>query len=183
MFAVERFVEKPDRARAEAFVAGGRHLWNGGIFAFRGDTLLELVRRHLPALAAGLDAIAREPRRLGELYAALPAISIDHGVMEKLPELATLPLEGDWSDLGSWAALAEVLPADREGNVTRGATVAVDARNNLLWAEQGTVAVLGVEGLVVVRTGDAVLVLPRERSQEVRALVDRLRDQGREELL
>lgn len=180
---VVRFVEKPDRGRAEAFLAGGSHLWNAGIFAFRGDLLLALVARHLPELAAGLEAIAREPARLGELYRALPAISIDHGVMEKLEDIAALPLDCGWSDLGSWAALAEVLPADAAGNARRGAVVAVDCRDSLLWADRGTVAVLGMEGVVVVRTGDAVLVMPRERSQEVRALVDALAAEGRSDLL
>lgn len=180
---VRRFVEKPDRERAAAFLAGGRHLWNAGIFAFRGDVLLALVERHLPALAAGLDAIAAAPERLRELYRGLPAISIDHGVMEKLDEIATLPLDCGWSDLGSWEALAEVLPADAAGNAVRGEVVAVDTRDSLLWSDQGTVAVLGMEGVVVVRTGDAVLVMPRSRSQEVRALVEALRARGREDLL
>lgn len=180
---VARFVEKPDRLRAEQFVASGRYLWNGGIFAFRGDTLLALVERHLPALAAGLAAIAREPRRLPELYRTLPAISIDHGVMEKLDDLATLPLDCGWSDLGSWEALAEVLPRDRDGNSTRGDVVAVGCRDSLVWAEEGTVAVMGLEGMVVVRTGDALLVIPKARSQEVREVVDRLRERGREDLL
>lgn len=180
---VVRFVEKPDRARAEAFLASGRYLWNGGIFAFRGDTLLSLVERHLPSLAAGLAAIAREPRRLDEIYRTLPAISIDHGVMEKLDDLATLPLDCGWSDLGSWEALAEVLPRDRDGNSVRGDVVAVGCRDSLLWAEEGTLSAVGLEGMVAVRTGDAVLVIPKQRSQEVREIVDRLREQGREELL
>jgi mannose-1-phosphate guanylyltransferase/mannose-6-phosphate isomerase len=180
---VVRFVEKPDRARAEAFLASGRYLWNGGIFAFRGDTLLSLVERHLPALAAGLDAIAREPRRLAETYRTLPAISIDHGVMEKLDDLATLPLDCGWSDLGSWEALAEVLPRDRDGNSVRGDVVAVGCRDSLLWAEEGTLSAVGLDGMVAVRTGDAVLVIAKRRSQEVREIVDRLREQGREELL
>jgi mannose-1-phosphate guanylyltransferase len=180
---VLRFVEKPDRARAEAYVADGRHLWNAGIFAFRGDRLLALVERHLPALAAGLAGIAAAPHRRGELYRALPAISIDHGVMEKLDEIATLPLDCGWSDLGSWQALAELLPADGQGNVTHGEVVAVSSSDNLLWSEEGTVAVLGLEGVVVVRTGDAVLVMPKERSQEVRSIVEALRARGRQDLL
>ncbi|HET9767126.1 MAG TPA: sugar phosphate nucleotidyltransferase [Thermoanaerobaculia bacterium] len=180
---VLRFVEKPDRARAEEFVESGRYLWNGGIFAFRGDTLLALVERHLPALAQGLAAIAREPRRLPELYRTLPAISIDHGVMEKLDDLATLPLDCGWSDLGSWQALAEVLPRDRDGNSTQGDVVAVGCTDSLLWAEAGTVTAVGLDGMVVVRTGDTLLVIEKSRSQEVRKIVDRLRDAGREELL
>jgi mannose-1-phosphate guanylyltransferase len=183
LLPVVRFVEKPDRKRAEGFVASGRYLWNGGIFAFRGDKLLALVERHLPALAAGLAAIAREPRRLPELYRTLPAISIDHGVMEKLDDLQTLALDCGWSDLGSWEALAEVLPRDRDGNIMRGDVVAVGCRDSLLWAEQGTVTAVGLEGMVVVRTGDALLVVPKDRSQEVRQIVDRLREAGREELL
>lgn len=180
---VVRFVEKPDRARAELFLASGGYLWNGGIFVFRGDVFLDLVARHLPELAAGLAAIAREPHRLGELYRELPAISVDHGIMEKLSDIATLPISCGWSDLGSWEALAEVLPKDGDGNCTRGEVVAVDSRDNLLWADAGTVAVLGVAGIVVVRTGDTVLVMPKERSQEVRAVVDALRAGGRGELL
>jgi mannose-1-phosphate guanylyltransferase len=183
LLPVVRFVEKPDRKRAESFVASGRYLWNGGIFAFRGDTLLALVDRHLPALADGLAALAREPRRLPELYRTLPAISIDHGVMEKLDDLQTLALDCGWSDLGSWEALAEVLPRDRDGNSTRGDVVAVGCKDCLLWAEQGTVTAVGLAGMVVVRTGDALLVLPKDRSQEVRQIVDRLREEGREELL
>jgi mannose-1-phosphate guanylyltransferase len=180
---VVRFVEKPDRERAAAFLEGGRHLWNAGIFAFRGDVLLALVERHLPELAAGLAAIAAAPARLPELYPALPAISIDHGIMEKLDEIAALPLDCGWSDLGSWDALAEVLPADASGNSGRGEVVAVDTRDSLLWSDQGTVAVLGLEGVVVVRTGDTVLVMPKSRSQEVRTLVEALRARGRGDLL
>lgn len=180
---VLRFVEKPDRARAEAFLASGRHLWNAGIFAFRGDLLLALVRRHLPALADGIEALAAAPERLAEIYRTLPAVSIDHGVMEKLDDIATLPLDCGWSDIGSWQALAELLPHDGDGNTRRGEVVAVGCSDSLLWAEEGTVAVLGMQGVVVVRTGDAVLVMPKERSQEVRAIVDALRGRGREDLL
>jgi mannose-1-phosphate guanylyltransferase len=180
---VVRFREKPDRATAERFVASGRHLWNAGMFVFRGTVLLAHVERFAPELAAGLAAIAAEPAREAELYAQLPAVSIDVAVMEKLDSLATLPLDCGWDDLGSWQALFEVLSPDAAGNRRRGAAVAVDARDNLLVAESGTIAVLGVEGLVVVRSGDAVLVLPRERAQEVRRIVERLEAEGRLDLL
>jgi mannose-1-phosphate guanylyltransferase/mannose-6-phosphate isomerase len=178
---VAQFKEKPERAQAEAFLAAGNYLWNAGIFVFRGETLLERLAEFEPGLARGLEALAREPRRLAELYPALKSISIDYAVMERLQELHTLGLDCGWSDLGSWAALAEVRPRDEAGNVLEGDVVAIDARDNLLFAEEGTIAVVGVEGLAVVRTADAVLVLPLERAQEVRAILQRLEADRRAE--
>jgi mannose-1-phosphate guanylyltransferase len=180
---VRRFVEKPDLPAAERYVASGNHLWNAGIFLFRGTTLLEILGRLQPELARGLEEIAEAPDRVAELYPQLPADSIDYAVMEKLDSIATLPLDCGWSDLGSWAALDEILPRDEHGNTGRGDTLALDAEGNLLVSDQGTIAVLGVSGLVVVRTGDSVLVLPKARSQEVKRLVDELKSRGREDLL
>jgi mannose-1-phosphate guanylyltransferase len=180
---VERFREKPDRTTAEAFVASGRHLWNAGIFVFRGTTLLAELDRHAPELAAGLARYAAEPARAAELYAALPSISIDYAVMEKASGLAALPLDCGWDDLGSWQALFEVLPAGEAGNRSHGEVVAVDAHDNLLFADRGLVAALGVSDLVIVRTGDAVLVARRDRAQDVRRIVERLAAAGRDDLL
>ncbi len=180
---VLRFVEKPDLAAAQAYLAGGRHLWNAGIFVFRGATLLELVAEHQPALAAGLAELAAEPARAAEIYASLPAESIDVAIMEKLDDIATLPLDCGWSDLGSWEALHEILPKDEAGNALRGDALALDSSDNLIVSEGGLVAVLGVEGLVVVRTGDTVVVLPKARSQEVRRLVSELAARRRGDLL
>lgn len=180
--AVTRFREKPDLETARAFVASGRHQWNAGMFVFRGDRLLAAARRIDAPLVAGVEAWAREPQR-DALYAALPSISIDVAVMERLDGLVTLPLDCGWDDLGSWSALFDHLAGDADGNRSHGATVTVDARDNLIFAEQGTIAVLGVAGLVVVRSGDAVLVVPRERAQEVRRVVERLAGAGLSGLL
>jgi mannose-1-phosphate guanylyltransferase len=180
---VRRFVEKPSAENAERFVRSGNYLWNAGIFLFRGSTLLDIVARLQPELARGLEEIAAAPDRLRELYGRLPADSIDYAVMEKLDGIATLPLDCGWSDLGSWEALDEILPKEAQGNTGRGDTLAVDARGNLLFADQGTIAVLGVEDLDVVRTGDAVLVMPKSRSQEVRRIVNELTARRRGDLL
>ncbi|HXU44807.1 MAG TPA: sugar phosphate nucleotidyltransferase, partial [Thermoanaerobaculia bacterium] len=180
---VARFVEKPDSATAQGYLAGGRHLWNAGIFLFRGATLLALLGRHQPELTAGLEAIAAHPARTAEIYPTLPAESIDYALMEKLDGIATLPLDCGWSDLGSWEALHEVLPQDASGNALRGDALALEAKGNLIFAEGGTVAVLGVDDLIVVQTGDTVLVLPKSRSQEVRKLVSELVSRHRTELL
>ncbi|MDX1631349.1 MAG: mannose-1-phosphate guanylyltransferase [Thermoanaerobaculia bacterium] len=181
--AVERFTEKPDVETAERFVRSGRYLWNAGIFVFRGETLLRLVDEHLPGLARGLRSLEESPDRLEELYRRLPRVSIDYGIMEQLDSIATVPLECGWSDLGTWEALAEVLEGSPGQGASRGETVTVDSRGNLLWAERGTVAVLGVENLVVVHAGDATLVVPRNRSQEVRRIVSELEREGRTDLL
>ena len=180
---VRRFVEKPDLENATRFVASGRYLWNAGIFVFRGTTFLDLLARLLPALARGLEEIAAAPDRVGEIYPRLPADSVDYAVMEKLEDITALPLDCGWSDLGSWSALDEVLPPDAAGNTGRGDTLAVDAAGNLLFSDSGLIAVLGVRGLVVVRTADAVLVMPKERAQEVRRIVAELGARGREDLL
>ncbi len=180
---LRRFVEKPTPEAASRFVASGDYLWNAGIFVFRGATFLETLARLQPELAAGLEEIAAAPGRLRELYARLPSDSIDYAVMEKLDAISALPLDCGWSDLGSWEALDEVLPYDAQGNASRGDTLAVEARDNLLVSDAGTIAVLGVEGLVVIRTGDAVLVMPKERSQEVRKIVSELAARGRGDLL
>ncbi len=180
---VRRFVEKPDPETAERFFRSGDYLWNAGIFLFRGGRLLDILARLQPELARGLEEIAAAPERLDELYARLPSDSIDYAVMEKLEEISTLPLDCGWSDLGSWTALDEVLPRDPAGNTGLGDRLAVDSRDNLLFADAGTIAVVGVEGLVVVRTGDTVLVCPKERSQEVKKIVAELQARGRGELL
>jgi len=180
---VRRFVEKPSAEDAARFAAGGSHLWNAGIFVFRGSSLLGILERLQPELARGLEEIAAAPERLRELYGKLPADSIDYAVMEKLDGISTLPLDCGWSDLGSWEALDDILPRDAEGNAGRGDRLAVDAHGNLLFADSGTIAVLGVEDLVVVRTADAVLVVPKSRSQEVKKLVAELAARRREDLL
>lgn len=180
---VERFTEKPDAETADRYFRGGRHLWNAGIFLFRGTTLLRHLASFEPEISRGLEALSEAPDHVAEIYPTLKSISIDYAVMERLESIASLPLDCGWSDLGSWEALAEVLPADSEGNRRRGDALAIDARENLLYSTAGTVAVLGVDGLVVVHTGDAVLVMPRERSQEVRRIVDELRQSRRDELL
>jgi mannose-1-phosphate guanylyltransferase len=179
---VIRFTEKPDPETARRFTVSGNYLWNAGIFLFRGVTLLERLAAAAPEIAAGLDQIAERPEATAELYRRLPAISIDHAVMERQDDLVTVPLDCGWSDLGSWPALAELMAAGSD-NASRGDVVALESTDNLLFADQGTIAAFGVSGLVVVRTGDVVLVVPKERAQEVKALVDELARGGRADLL
>jgi mannose-1-phosphate guanylyltransferase len=178
------FVEKPDRARAEAYLAAGDYLWNAGMFAFRADRLLAELRRHLPACAEVLDRLAPAvgtagfARALARGFPQAPSISIDHGVMEKADDVAVVPADLGWSDLGSFASLPEVRRADRAGNVAEGDVVLVDARDNVVLGGRRTVALVGVTGLVVVDAGDALLVCPKDRAQDVRLAVQALVDRG-----
>ncbi|HUJ25658.1 MAG TPA: sugar phosphate nucleotidyltransferase [Myxococcales bacterium] len=172
VFAVEAFVEKPDAATAARYVADPAYSWNAGIFVFRADAMLDALRRH--GLGGGFDA--------------LPSISIDYGVME--PEsktarrIAMVPGDFGWSDVGSFAALPEVRALDAMGNAVSGDAVVVDARDCVVLSEGGRlVAAVGVEGLCIVDAGDAVLVVPRDRAQDVRAVVDALKAAGRGEKL
>ena len=185
-FAVERFVEKPDRATAERYVASEKYLWNSGMFFFRASRILELIHRELPELGAILDELRADPSRAAARYPKAPAISIDYGVMERLGrgEVAVVPGDFGWSDVGSWAALDGLAAPDAAGNVSLGDTVTVDARDNLLYASDGrVVAAVGVHDLVIVASDDAVLVLPRDRAQDVREIVKALEKSKRESYL
>jgi mannose-1-phosphate guanylyltransferase len=187
--AVTHFVEKPDRARAEGFVAGKRHLWNAGMFVFRARVMLQSIGRHLPALAAGLAAIDAaaekddEARVVAEVFPTLPSISIDHGVMEKADRVAVVPGSFGWNDVGSWEVSWELAQRDAHGNALPEHAIAIDASNNLVkdlsTGKKRRFALLGVSDLVLVETDDAVLVMPRSRAQDVRAIVDELQKAGR----
>lgn len=182
---VVRFVEKPDRATAERFLAAGNYLWNAGIFVFRPDVLAAAIATHLPALDLGLAAIERDSTRRDAVWRELPAVSIDHGLMEKLSDIVVVPFDGGWSDLGSWDALYPLLPTDERGNAIQGdGHVVAGGSGTLVWAEPGiAVTCVGVDDLVVVATGDAVLVVPRSRCQDVRAAVAALAAAGHRDKL
>jgi len=173
---VARFVEKPDRARAEAFLAGGRHLWNSGMFVWRNDAILSALREHAPELHGTLaNAVAAKAAET--VYATLPSVSVDVAVLEKAAAVRVIPIEFRWSDVGSWSAISDVLRADEDGNRAGGGVrlLADEAADCIAWGNRGDLTVLfGVKDLVVVRAGKATLVCPRERAQELRRIVARL---------
>jgi mannose-1-phosphate guanylyltransferase len=190
--SVVRFVEKPDRARAETFLAGGRHVWNAGMFFFRAREMSQLVERHLPEVATGvakIDEAARageEPEVLKAVFPTLPSVSIDTGVMEKAAGLAVVAGNFGWNDVGSWQSAWELGSPDGAGNALSAGAVAIDSKNNLvrtLGTGKKVVALVGVSDLVVVETEDALLVIPRERAQDVRLVVEALKASGRTDLL
>jgi mannose-1-phosphate guanylyltransferase len=182
VFRARRFVEKPNRQRAEQFVANGGFLWNSGMFFFLASRILEAIDQHLPGLGQELqryDAAARagnEADLIKETYATLPAVSIDHGIMEKVDAVSVVPGSFEWSDLGSWTSAWELAPQDDHDNVLPEGGIAFDASSNYVAAPEGKlVALVGVDDLVVVDSGDALLVVPKDRAQDVREIVAALR--------
>ena len=177
---VERFVEKPDLRTAERFVSERGYYWNGGMFVFRGDIFLGLLAQHQPALHAAIERLAECERDApAELYAALPEISIDYGILEKTDRVAVVPVSMGWSDLGSWEALYQQRDKDADGNMVQGDVIAVDSHDNLLWSEHGVVATLGLKDVAVVQTRDATLVCPRDQTAQLKSLVAKVRESHR----
>jgi mannose-1-phosphate guanylyltransferase len=196
LYRAVRFVEKPDLQRAERYLASGRYYWNGGMFFFRVDVLLAAIRSLLPTLYRGLEQIdsaaqrghSAEQQETALVFESLSSVSIDYGVMERLSELNVVTASFGWSDLGSWQTAWELADKDAQGNVLDVGSLAFDCAGclvrNLRTNRTGRVtAVVGVDGLCVVETDDALLIIPRERAQDVRLVVEALQQRGQSERL
>ncbi len=187
---VERFVEKPDPATARQYVSDGDYFWNSGMFLFGASRFLEELERHRPdILAACREAFTKARRDTDFLrldraaFEACPADSIDYAVMEKTDAARVLPVNLGWSDVGSWAALWEVAEHDHDGNAHRGDVMAIGCRDTYAWSEHRLLALIGLEGVVVVDTDDALLVAHKDRVQQVKDIVARLKDGQRGEAI
>lgn len=175
VYRVARFVEKPDAARAAEMIAGGDHVWNGGIFLFRADIYLGTLAVHAPEMLVSAQNAMRDAKHDGRrvhpdetAFAACPSDSIDYAVMEKAERVAVAPVAMGWSDVGSWDALHELGGKDDEGNATIGSVRLTEATGNLIHADGIRVSVHGVDDLIIVANGKEVLILPRGKSQKVR---------------
>ena len=185
---IARFVEKPAADKAQQFVKSGEYYWNSGMFLFRARRYLQELERLAPAIAkvcatasasakSDLDFTRIDPKA----FEACPSDSIDYAVMEKTSDAVVVPLDAGWSDVGSWAALHGACEADARGNVSRGDVIAEDSGGCYLYSESRLVAVVGLQDHVVIETKDAILVAPKDRVQDVKKLVFRLKEQGRYE--
>lgn len=189
VYRAMRFTEKPQVPMAEAFLESGLYSWNSGMFVWRTATIRQELALHMPTLSAQLGEIERalgtphEGEVLERVWADVGKQTIDYGIMEHAREVAVIPVQIGWNDVGSWQTLMELLAVDEQGNVLLGDHLAVDTRNTLIYSPHKVVAAIGLEDLIVVETEDALLICPRTRSQDVRTIVDALRDAGREDLL
>lgn len=175
---VARFVEKPAREAAEAMLAAGDHYWNGGIFLFCGSAYRAALAEHAPAmLIAAQRALGLAERRGSmilpdaEAFAAAPADSIDYAVMEKAERVAMVPVAMGWSDVGSWDALYDIAAKDAAGNAAQGDVVAIASTQNLIRSDGLRITAVGVSDLIIVASGNDVLILPRGQAQKVREAV------------
>ncbi len=187
-FKVEAFVEKPDLKTAEAYLAKGGYLWHLGLFSWQVDVLFAEMARHAPELYGGIarvgDALQRgDERAAEEAYFALTAEAIDYAVLEKTRNLLMVCAQFRWHDVGSWADLHDILEQDEAGNFVEGEHVLIDSRNCMIHSPRKLVAAVGLEGMVVIETDDAILICPKARSQDVRLIVERLKHMGKKEFL
>jgi mannose-1-phosphate guanylyltransferase len=189
-YQVVAFREKPDLVTAKHFVTSGRHSWNSGMFVWKAARFLDELSRTMPEFhqqlltieaALGTPAYARVLR---DVWQAVQTKTVDYGVMEKARDVAVIPAEFGWNDVGSWATLLEILDNDEEGNVIRRAEhVGVDTSNTLVFGGDRLVATIGLRDMIVIDTGDAILVCPKDRAQDVKKIVDDLKQRGRMQYL
>ena len=188
-FPVRRFVEKPPLEKAIQYLDDGNYFWNSGMFIWRADTILTEIAAFMPALSSALSSITFTgdvgelsdlERQIEAVYADVESISIDYGIMERSSRVQVFPVEMGWSDVGSWSALPEVAEQDSNGTVCINANghVSIDSSDCLIYADGRMVATVGVRGLIVVSTPDALLVCDRERAQDVKMVVEELARTG-----
>ncbi len=182
--AVKRFIEKPEREQAEKYLADEKTLWNTGIFVWRADVILKEIEKYMPELHKGLQEVEAkigtnsEDEALRQIYAGLPSVSIDYGVLERSEHLAVVQTDMGWEDVGSWNALDEVVPGDADGNIISGNVINIGCQNSTVYAEKRVVGVVGLENIVVADTEDATLVCSKDHAQDVKKVVENLKKQN-----
>ncbi len=174
---VDHFTEKPDKETAEKFLASGDYYWNGGMFVFQASTLLRVVRELQPELLEVAMQLAESEAPVApmDIYQQFPDVSIDYGVLERTSNVAVVPVDMQWNDLGSWEAIYQQRDKDASGNLIQGDVIAEGSEDSLLWSEHGVVAALGVKSLAVVQTRDATLICPRTQVGDLKRLVSRIK--------
>ncbi len=184
VFRVERFIEKPNLDTATAMMNSSEYSWNSGMFIWRVNRICEEFERQMPQFYAQLAEVATTlgtplyEATISRIWPKVTKQTIDYGVMEGAEDVAVIPVDMGWTDVGSWGSLLTLLPADDDGNILIGSHVGIDTHNTLVVGDKRLIATIGVQGLVIVDTDDAVLVCPKEREQAVREMVDKLKQGG-----
>lgn len=189
VYKVKRFVEKPDKATAKKYMDSGKYLWNSGMFIWKVSTILNNIQKYMPKLYESLMVIQKALEQenweqvLQEQYAKLESISIDYGIMEHAENIFVIPGIFGWDDVGSWTSLERIHDSDEHGNITRGNVIHLDTKKCIIEGNGKLIATLGVEDLIIVETEDATLICSKEKAQQVKDLLKKLKENKREEYL
>lgn len=189
IYSVSRFHEKPEIEKARDYINRSGYYWNSGIFMWRPSVFLDAWKRFVPEGTEPLERISeaigsnRFIDTVGHQYPLMPAVSVDYGILEKADNVAVIPADLGWNDVGSWDALYDILPADEDGNRSPGKVESIDSTGNLFFHPGGTIAAIGVKDLIIVVDGDTVMVCGKGESQRVRSLVEKMEKEGKKEIL
>lgn len=186
LYGVLEFVEKPRFETAKKYLESGNYLWNSGIFVWKVSAIIDNFKRFLPRIYAPLKALFENQAgasTLEEVYGAIPNISIDYGIMERSNEVMVIPGEFGWNDIGSWDSLGAIYPPDENGNIVQADHLGIDTRNCIIYGNGRIITSIGLSDMIIVNTDDALLICPKHRSQDVKGVVDLLKQNKRDELL
>ncbi|MGL6107510.1 mannose-1-phosphate guanylyltransferase [Romboutsia sp.] len=188
-YEVLEFVEKPSFEVAKAYVESKKYVWNSGMFVWKVSKILEDFKRYLPKVYEKLEQLSKflgteeEAKAIQRIYPTIPSISIDYGVMERSNDVVVVPGDFGWNDVGSWDSLGAIYPTDEEGNIKRGDFITIDTSNSIIYSDDKLIATVGINDLIVVSTNDAVMVCRKDRAQDVKKIVDTLKEKDRNEYI
>lgn len=188
-YDVLEFVEKPDFEVAKGYIDSKKYVWNSGMFVWKVSKILEDFKRYLPKVYDKLEQISQhmgtenEAKAIKEIYPTIPSISIDYGVMERSNDVVVVPGDFGWNDVGSWDSLGAIYPTDEEGNIKRGSNITIDSKNSIIYSDDKLVTTIGISDLIVVATNDAVMVCRKDKAQDVKKIVDVLKERDQKEYI
>lgn len=183
-FEVNEFVEKPSFEKAKQYLSSGDYLWNSGMFLWRTSKIIECFQRYLPRLYKNMMhayediGTDREQEAIAEVYPQLQNISIDYGILERSDDVIVIPGDFGWNDVGSWDALGGIFSPDDEGNIVKAKHIGVGTKNSIIFGNGRLIATIGIDNLIIAETGDAILVCPKDKAQDVKIIVDILKEKG-----
>lgn len=186
---VEEFVEKPELSKAKQYIDSGQYMWNSGIIVCKISKILNDIRRYLPKIYDKLQLISQVigkdniDEKIEEIYMNIPAISIDYGILERSNDIVVINSTFEWDDIGSWESLGTIYPPDMDGNIIKGDSVSIETNNCMIYSEDKIIATLSVNNLIIVSTKDSVLICPKDKSQEVRRIIDKLKEKNMNEFI
>lgn len=188
-YKVLEFVEKPNYEKAKEYVQSQKYVWNSGMFVWKVSKILEDFKRYLPKVYEKLEQLSnyigtdKEDEMIKKIYPTIPSISIDYGIMERSDDVVVVPGEFGWNDVGSWDVLGAIYDTDEQGNIKRGETITINTENSVVYSEDKLIATVGIKDLIVVSTEDSVMVCRKENAQDVKLIVEKLKEEGKKKYL